>query len=180
VGASGEPREVTTSWFAPDGSDWVLTFRLKRIKGRTECVGMEVASFGDREPLRAHTLRALRFASELEKARRGEDDRRERLIDVARRLGGRIPELEAATPMLASGKPRQRRSYTIGDYQRAAAVYSGFCAAGSKAPTSDTAEALGLRPAQAAKLIERCRRLHNYLPTTAPGVARGLAQEEDE
>ena len=179
MGASGEPREVTTSWFAPDGSDWVLTFRLKRITGRTECVGMEVASFGDREPLRAHTLRALRFASELEKARRGEDDRRERLIDVARRLGGRIPELEAATPMLASGKPRQRRSYTIGDYQRAAAVYSGFCAAGSKAPTSDTAEALGLRPAQAAKLIERCR-LHNYLPTTAPGVARGLAQEEDE
>jgi len=179
VGASGEPREVTTSWFAPDGSDWVLTFRLKRINGRTECVGMAIVSFTDREPLRAQTLRALRFASEFDRARHAEDDRRDRLIDLARRMGGRIPELEAATPLLASGKPRQRRSYTIKDYERAAAVYSGLCGAGSEAPTRDTAEALGLRPHQAAKLIERCR-LKGYLPPTDPGVARGATDEKEE
>lgn len=175
MGASGDPHEVRTSWFAPDGSDWVLTFRLKRIGGRTECVGMEVASFGDRTPLRAQTLRALRFTSELDRARRREDDRRERLRAVARRLGGRIPELEA-TPLLANGKPRQRRSYSIPYYQHAAAVYRELCEAGSEAPTRDTAEVLGLRPAQAAKLIERCR-IKGYLPKTKPGVARGSTEE---
>ena len=176
MAASDEPYEVTSSWSPPDGSDWVLTFRLKNVDGRTECVGMRIVSFADREPLTAQTMRALPFARELERAGLVRLARDERFKDLARRMGGRVPELGPA-PLLASGKPRQRRKYTTGDYKRASTVYRELWKAGSKSPTRDMAEALGLRPDQAAKLIERCRS-KGFLPQTDPGVARGATEED--
>lgn len=178
MGTSDEPYEVTSSWFARDGSDWVLTFRLKSVNGRTECVGMGISSFADRERMTALRLREVPFGRELERAWSGGLARDERLRDLVRRFGGDIPDLGPA-PLLASGKPRQRRKYTTRDYLQASAVYSELCKGPhpSKSPTRDAAEALGLRPDQAAKLIQRCRSM-GFLPPTDPGVARGSTEED--
>jgi hypothetical protein len=179
----GEPTEATGSWFPPDGSDWVLTFQLKTINGRVECIGMEIRSFTGREPLTAKRLRELPFARELERARQSELDRNELMMDLARRMGGRIPELEEANSLLLSGKPRQRARYTHKDLQRVATVYRELWlgdgkSPGSKSPTRDTANVLGLRYQQAAKLVQRCRR-NGLLPQTDQGVARGSTEETE-
>ena len=173
--ANSEPYAVTKSWAAPDGSDWVLTFRLKTLGGRPECVGMDIASLGDRAPLRSQTLRALPFAGELEQALQAQLDRDGRLKDLARRMGGRVPELESS-PLTTKGTPRRRARYTVKDYERVAQVYRERCELRSKTPTHDTAEILGLRYQQAAKLIQRCREeRYSLLPPT--GITRGSKEE---
>lgn len=178
VKESEKPYEVSKFWDAPDGSAWHLVFWLKRIAGRPECVGLELHASHPERPLRAKTLRALKFSSELEQTREGAHARLERLADLGRRFGVEFP-LADEQAMTAGGKPRQRARYTSKDLQRAADVYRERCETDkSKSPTRDTAEILGLRYDQTAKLIHRCRGL-GLLPPTAPGVARG-ATEEDE
>ena len=127
----------------------------------------------DRQPAAGrcgHVRRARRagehhFEQKPEAARdQGGDEHRARL------RGGRC------RPLLASGKPRQRGRYTINEYQRVAAVYDKACRDGSRSPTRDTAEALGLRLNQAVKLVQRCRRM-DLLPQTEPGVALGSTEE---
>jgi hypothetical protein len=174
---SGEPYEAGTIWGAPDGSEWSLSFHVKRIAGRPECVGLDIrphpypfARLRER-PLRAAHLR-FPFAALLARALGDEGVTRrsdEMLEDLARRMGGRVPELEPARLETTRGKPRQRPRYTTNDYQCVATVYRELWKAGSRSPGRDTAEALGLRPDQAAKLIQQCR-LKGYLPKTNPGV----------
>lgn len=177
----GEPYEVRTSWSSPDGSDWVLTFRLRSIRGRVECSGFAITSFADREPLRAETLRALPFIREFERARRVELERNERLVELAGRMDGRVPELEGLRPLLASGKPRRRARFTTRDLSRVAEAYRDAWRAGSKSPTRDTAEALGLAYNQAQKLVQRCRRMTPpLLPPTDQGVALGPTDDAGE
>jgi hypothetical protein len=176
VKKTGEPHEVSTFWEAPDGSAWRLVFWLKRIAGRIECVGLELHASHPERPLRAKTLRALKFSSELERTTEGEHASLGRLADLGRRLGAVGPLLTDELAMTAGGKPRQRARYTSKDLQRVAAVYSERWI-DSKSPTRDTAEILGLRYDQTAKLLHRCRLL-GLLPKTDPGVARG--SEEDD
>jgi len=178
VKESGEPYEVSKFWDPPDGSAWRLVFWLKRIAGRPECVGLELHASHPERPLRAKTLRALKFSSELEQAMESAHARLERFADLGRRVGVVWDIPADALAMTASGKPRQRARYTSRDLQRAADVYRGRWIDKSKSPTRDTAEILGLRYDQTAKLIHRARGL-GLLPPTAPGVARG-ATEEDE
>lgn len=177
VKESGGPYEVSKFWDAPDGSAWRLVFWLKRIAGRPECVGLELHASHPERPLRAKTLRALKFSSELEQTREGEHARLERFADLGRRVGvvWDLPADERA--MTTGGKPRQRARYTSKDLQRAADVYRERWIDKSKSPTRDTAEILGLRYDQTAKLLHRCRRL-GFLPPTAPGVARGATEED--
>ena len=180
---SSEPYELTALWDAPDGSLWQLTFRLQSIGGRQECVGMGLVSCQDR-PLTTPVLRALPFARELDRAWQGARSRDERLKDLMRRVGVLVPEPEQARPETARGKPRQRARYTIKDYQRVATVYRELWTSGeTKSPTRDTAEALGLRYNQAAKLIQRCRTSEvGLLPPTDQGLggcARGSTEEDE-
>jgi hypothetical protein len=173
--------EAPNSWVGPDGSDWSLTFLLKKINGRTECIGMEIRSFADREPLTSKTMRALPFGKELDRAVQAELGRNERLMNLAARLGGRVPELETQNAALTQrGKPRQRASYKGGFYEHVAETYRVLCSEGSKAPTRDTAKALGLRYSQAAKIIQRCRSSEPpLLPPTRRGIG-GVALDSAE
>lgn len=171
-----------TWWYEPDESEWSLTFRLQRINGRMECVGMAIDAFppGSRI-LKAPTLRALPFARELDRAVQEELERNARLTDIARRMGGRVPELEEQTAALTQrGKPRQRARYTHKTYKQVAAKYRELSDAGVRAPTRETAKALGLRYAQAAKIIQRCRNMDPpLLPPTQQGVG-GVAGDSTE
>jgi len=173
---SGEPYEVSTFWEAPDRSAWRLVFWLKRVAGRPECVGLELHAAHPERPLRTKTLRALKFSRELERARERENASLERLADLGSRLGAGGSLLADERAMTARGKPRQRARYTSKDLQRVADVYRERWALPSRSPTRDTAEILGLRYDQAAKLLQRCRQL-GLLPATDPGVARGSKEE---
>jgi hypothetical protein len=94
-------------------------------------------------------------------------------------MGGRSPELEEQTEALTQrGKPRQRARYTSKTYQQVAAKYSELSAAGIRAPTRETAKALGLRYGQAAKIIQRCR-ANGLLPPTQQGVG-GVVRDSTE
>lgn len=183
VEESGGPYEAVTIWEAPSGSQWRLTFALKRVEGRPECVGLEVVSLPDFEhperPLNAKTMRALQFSGELDRARRGQAARDDRLIDLGRRLGGSVSGLAEERAVMAPGEGKARKRYTTKDLQRVAAEYSRAWSAEppSKSPTRDTSELLGLRYDQTAKLIQRCRKL-GLLPSTDKGVARGATEED--
>lgn len=166
------PYQLGSGWTAPDGTYWELTFWLKEVSGRPECIGFGMMS-SDGSPLKVSTLRGLPFASELDRAWRGEETMADHLGHSPTWQGGEVP---AELPPTKRGTERQRARYTTADLQRVAAVYRELWEARSKAPTRGTANALGLRPDQAAKLVQRCRRM-GLLPQTERGVPRGSAEE---
>jgi len=157
VTESGEPHEATTTWQDPDGLEWRVTYYLKRLAGRVECIGVRIDSYPEPRPLRATVLRELPMARLLDEARREEVSRLDRLDDLGRRLGG--------------------RRYTTEDLKRVADKWQQRWEEGSDSPTRDTAQALGLRYNQAAKMVERCRK-QGLLPRTAPGIARGFPERK--
>lgn len=190
----GEPFSAVTTWEAPDGSLWWLCFYVERIAGRAECVGLDIRSHPDAEhperALSATTMRDLDFATQLARARRDALPRLRRLMDVGRRvrfhtqrgdiLHGDVSELEREAVAMAEsvGQEGGRHApYTKDQLKRVVAEYLQAYADGSTSPTRDTAEALGLRYGQAAKLVQRCRGL-GLLPETVQGVARGATGED--
>lgn len=187
---SDDPHEAQTVWEAPDGSEWRLSFYVKRVDGRPECVGLDIRPYpypfaAQRErPLRSSHLR-FPFAAMLARAQGDEASarRRARLMDVMRRLGGDVSELEDEASVMVRDdglKSGKHAKYTRADLERVAAIYREAWGGGtrpSKSPTRDTADTLGIPYNQAAKLVQRCRGL-GLLPPTAPGVARGSTEEE--
>lgn len=175
---SGEPYEASTVWEASDGSQWMLFYRLKRIAGRSECVGLDIRSHPDGEhperPLRALTLRELDFAGRLARARRAALPAIARLEDLGRRLGADVTDLrdEAAVMRQDDGTKTSRHSrYGREDLERVAAKYGKAYADGSMSPTQYAADDLGIPYNSAAKLVQRCRK-EGLLPKTERGVAR--------
>jgi hypothetical protein len=103
-------------------------------------------------------------------------------MDLGRRLGGDVSELADEAALLAEGAGREggrHAPYTKDQLRRVAAEYLRAYADGSTSPTRDTAEALGLRYVQAAKLVQRCR-AKGLLPETVQGIARGATDVEEE
>jgi len=185
---SDDPHEAQTVWEAPDGSEWRLSFYVKRVDGRPECVGLDIRPYpypyaAQRErPLRSLHLR-FPFAAMLARAKgdEGSARRRARLMDLLRRMGGDVSELEDESSVMVRDdglKSGKHAKYTRADLERVAVVYGEAYEAGSTSPTRDAANALAIPYNQTAKLVQRCRGL-GLLPPTAPGVARG-ATEEDE
>lgn len=181
------PAEYWTTWTAPDGSAWIVTFRLERIAGRYECVEFRIRPRDEHQetPLRAKTLRALDFAGCLARARRETRDAWTGVMERARELGYprddwlvREAGIEKTIAALREGQGRKsgrHAKYTQADLERVAVVYAAAYANGTQ-PTRDTSEALGISYNQTAKLVQRCRKA-GLLPETTPGFARG--PEED-
>jgi hypothetical protein len=149
-------------------------------------VGLDIRSCPDayhpERPLGATTMRDLDFATQLARARRDALPLLGRLMDLGRRLGGDVSELADEAALMAEGAGREggrHAPYTKDQLRRVAAEYLEAYADGSTSPTRDTAEALGLRYDQAAKLVQRCR-AKGLLPETVRGVARGATDLEEE
>jgi hypothetical protein len=182
VKESGESYEAVTIWQAQDGSQWRLAYHVKRIAGRSECVGLDIWSHPDAEhperPLRAKTLREIDFAGRLARARRDTLPRTQRLMDLGRRLGVDVTELSVERSVMAQDdgyKTGRHARYTRDDLERAAATYRDRYADGSTSPTRETAAILGFPYNATTKLIQRCRRL-GLLPPTTRGVASGSTE----
>ena len=187
----GKAVEAMTTWEATDGSQWQLFFHVKRIAGRAECVGLDIRSCPDayhpERPLGATTMRDLDFATQLARARHNTLSHTEHLMSTFRRVfadapGLDVSELADEAAVLAQGAGREggrHAPYTKDQLRRVAAEYLQAYADGSTSPTRDTAEALGLRYVQAAKLVQRCR-AKGLLPETVQGIARGATDVEEE
>lgn len=192
MAGSDDPHEAQTIWEAPDGSQWRLSFYVKRVDGRPECVGLDIRPqpypfAAQRErPLRSSHLR-FPFAAMLARAQGDEASarRRARLMDLGRRLGGDVSALaeEASVMVRDDGlKSGKHAKYTRADLERVATAYRSAWSGDdnmppSRSPTRDVADKLGIPYNQAAKLVQRCRGL-GLLPPTAPGVARGSTEED--
>ena len=189
--------EAMTMWEATDGSQWQLFFHVKRIAGRAECVGLDIRSCPDayhpERPLGATTMRDLDFATQLRLARRNTVLHTESLMKMGMRIrlhhsdgtveaGRDVFGLAEEVALLAEGVGREggrHAAYTKEQLTSVAAAYLKAYADGSTSPTRDTAEALGLRYVQAAKLVQRCR-AKGLLPATVQGVARGATDGGEE
>jgi hypothetical protein len=178
-------------WNAREGSEWHLTFYFKPIAGRVECVGFEIrpSPYPGRQGQRltATTLRDLDFATQLAQAQRRNLEMIEGLIDIGQRIsGGRAaPDAsllrEAAILAQGAGQERGRRRhapYTEDQLGVVVAEYLRAYARGSRSPTRDMAEALGIPYARASKLVRRCR-AKGLLPKTTQGVARGATAPKE-
>jgi hypothetical protein len=121
--------------------------------------------------LLAATIREMRFAEVLEGARRREVTLLRAGVDAIRgtptfpaqfkpgTMEHLAVQLEAEAASLDQPRTRSGRhkKYQRGDLERVASVYRKAFQAGSRSPTKDVAETLGLSRNQAAKLVMRCR-----------------------
>ena len=193
-------RTLPVYWDAPSGGRWEVTFRLLEIKGRAECVGVEIRwpgedGAGDPRPMKAGTLR-FPFAALLLRARRETARISRQLGELAVRPNTGLyqtstsPEtwqkvkdgLDAGARLLDppdGTKGGRRARYTRADLEHVAEVYAAAWASGSSSPTKDVAEALGVSRGMAGKLVWRCRRLGLLPPAEGEGI-RGFNQAPGE
>lgn len=197
--------EARGFWTSSSGDTWELRFRLVEIDGRAECVGLDIRSSdadpaATPRPLLAKTVRELPYASLLATARRETAGLYLRLGEVGVRHaedpGGRKPwttserareiraGLEASAQVIrpADGHKSARRArHTRAELDRVAEVYTEAHRSGGgtkSAPTKAVAETLGLTYDQAAKLVQRCRKI-GLLGGTEKGIAGGVLPAAD-
>lgn len=159
-------------------------------------------------PLLAQTLKELPMASVLAKARRGTADLEVEwaaaIVAISHRQGEKAPpgrprvtvspeaaqvissasEREARFLAPADGQKSGRRArHTRAELERVALIYAAAHKYGDgrgtkSAPTKAVAETLGLSHNQAAKLVQRCRKV-GLLGGTEKGIAGGVLSPAD-
>jgi len=178
----------STSADSVDEEDWSIADGEEQVR-RRQSVREEIGANELSVPrtMRAVTLRELKFAEVLESTLRREVGFRRAMVDAIRGdfydkafgHGAFEPmaaqwEKEAAAldqPRTPSGR---RRRYQRKDLERVAAVYRAAYAAGSRSPTKDVSETLGISRSTAAKLVMRCRDpRENLLSPTLKSKAGG-------
>jgi hypothetical protein len=197
--------EARGFWKSSSGDEWQLRFKLVEINGRMECVGLDMRS-ADADPgaaprpLLAKTVRELPYASMLTTARRetaalylrlGEFGVRQ-AEDPSGRKPWTTPEraretragLQATAQIIRppDGQKSVRHArHTRAELERVAEVYTEAHRSGGgtkSAPTKAVAETLGLTYDQAAKLVQRCRKI-GLLGGTEKGIAGGVLPAAD-
>lgn len=169
---------ISLLWPDEDHGPWLIRFRFQLIRGRAECIGVEVTSARPSDvkrwepggrlpevglPVTASLLRELRIASLITEVR-----------ETNAKLLASLGEQEQAA---AFNAPPGMRPETIKRLQRVANAYQAAWQRG-QSPTKAVARRLKITDAAAAKLVSRARSV-GLLPATSPGVAAGESKGGD-
>lgn len=168
-------REIVAApvlWPDPDSGPWLVFLRLQVIRGRLECVGINLTSarpegewcdLSERmpdtaRPITTAVLRSLHLSDLIA-------EKREQLAAVVREVdgdAGRVGQVFGTAPR------RVMRESTRKRLERVAEVYREAWQAGSP-PVKTVAERLGITEASASSYVARARAA-GLLPATSPGV----------
>jgi hypothetical protein len=156
--------------------DFSISFRFQDIRGRLECVGVEVSR--SNHPITTSFMRSHRW-SELIEAKKRINLRRARRwasrkglptsrLPVEAELTREAVKMISAWEASVGGRPRQ---YGPDHWAQVVTIYSDAYGAGLP-PTKAVADTFQVSRSTAAKWVARARR-DGLLPKTKPRVARG-------
>jgi hypothetical protein len=155
---------------------WQIQFAWGVLKGRSECIGVEIRSAGEPLPLTTTLLRDIPLATLIDRDRASQSAKEQvtHLLAAEIRQKGKgfhFVSVPVHTP--ASRKGGRRPLYGPQHFQEVAKVYAETWQLGRKAPTTAVAERWHVTPSTAAKWVARARQMR-LLGPTEQGHAGGL------